>query len=148
MDELKSLGHTVEHVYKGADAKILEKVPNPMILDNVTNATITIVSEEFTSVCPVTGGPDFGKITIYYEPDMWIVESKSLKLYFESYRQEPTFHERVVAKICSDLANLLDPMWIEVDGEFRPRGGLAINPHAEYNWEDEAEDEPKAEAVN
>jgi 7-cyano-7-deazaguanine reductase len=102
--------------------------------ENIT-PSITLTTDEFTSICPVTGGPDFGSITIVYGPDSWILESKSLKLYLESYRQEPTFHERVVSKICHDIKELIQPMWIEVSGKFKPRGGISIEPSCTYDWE-------------
>lgn len=135
MDDLKSLGKTVPHVYTGADAELLERVENPMRHQDF-NSTITLTTDEFTSICPVTGGPDFGTIIINYGPDSWIVESKSLKLYFESFRMEPTFHEKVIAKICHDLKELIQPMWLEVSGKFKPRGGITIEPHISYNWEE------------
>jgi 7-cyano-7-deazaguanine reductase len=135
MSDLKALGQTVPHIYVGADANILERVENPMRHEDIT-PSITLTTDEFTSICPVTGGPDFGTIIITYGPDKWIVESKSLKLYFESFRMEPTFHEKVVAKICFDLKELIQPMWLEVNGKFRPRGGIAIEPVASYNWEE------------
>jgi 7-cyano-7-deazaguanine reductase len=140
MNDLRSLGQTVPHVYIGADATLLERVENPMVHEDIT-PTITLTTDEFTSVCPVTGGPDFGTIIITYGPDKWLVESKSLKLYFESFRMEPTFHEKVVAKICHDLKELLQPMWLEVNGKFRPRGGIAIEPVASYNWEEPGKSE-------
>ena len=136
-DNLRSLGKTVPHVYVGADATLLERVENPMRLEDITS-TITLTTDEFTSICPVTGGPDFGTIIIEYGPDSWIVESKSLKLYLESFRMEPTFHEKVVAKICHDLRELIQPMWMEISGKFKPRGGVAIEPHCSYNWEESA----------
>jgi 7-cyano-7-deazaguanine reductase len=140
MNDLRSLGQTVPHIYIGADATLLERVENPMVHEDIT-PSITLTTDEFTSVCPVTGGPDFGTIIITYGPDKWLVESKSLKLYFESFRMEPTFHEKVVAKICHDLKELLQPMWLEVNGKFRPRGGIAIEPVASYNWEEPGKSE-------
>lgn len=135
---LRSLGKQVPHVYGGGDPALLERVENPMRYENVTG-TINLTTDEFTSVCPVTGGPDFGTIIIDYGPDAWIIESKSLKFYLESFRMEPTFHEKVIAKICYDLKELLQPIWIEVNGKFKSRGGIAINPHASFNWEEASE---------
>jgi 7-cyano-7-deazaguanine reductase len=134
-EELRSLGKTVPHVYVGADATLLERVENPMRHEDITT-TINLTTDKFTSICPVTGGPDFGTIIIDYGPDSWIVESKSLKLYLESFRMEPTFHEKVVAKICHDIRELIQPMWLEVQGKFKPRGGVSISPIASYNWEE------------
>ena len=132
MIELKNLGKQTPHRLSGADAALLERVPNPMDASS-QRVSVIIETDEFTSLCPATGGPDFGTITIEYVPGNWIVESKSLKYYFESFRNEPIFHERVVSKMCTDLAALLDPDWITVGGDFKPRGGLAIRPRASWS---------------
>ena len=87
---------------------------------------------EFTSVCPITGQPDFGNITISYVPDERLVESKSLKLYMFSFRNQGDFHEDVVNRVMKDLIALLDPKYIEVWGRFLPRGGISIDPYC--NW--------------
>lgn len=87
---------------------------------------------EFTSLCPVTGQPDFATIYISYIPDKKIVESKSLKLYLFSYRNHGDFHEDCVNKIMNDLITLLQPRYIEVWGKFLPRGGLSIDPWCNY----------------
>ena len=87
---------------------------------------------EFTSVCPITGQPDFGTITIAYVPDEYLVESKSLKLYLFSFRNHGDFHEDVVNIIMKDLIKLLEPKYIEVWGKFLPRGGISIDPYC--NW--------------
>ena len=79
---------------------------------------------EFTCVCPMTGQPDFATIRIRYVPSKLCVELKSLKLYLWSFRQEGTFHEAVTNRICDDLANLLDPVYLEVVGDFAVRGGI------------------------
>ena len=83
---------------------------------------------EFTSLCPVTGQPDFGKIRIRYSPDKWLVESKSLKIYLFSFRNHGAFHENCVNMIARDLFKIMNPKWIEVSGFFNPRGGISINP--------------------
>jgi len=88
--------------------------------------TVTLASDEFTCVCPLTGQPDFATITIRYIPDRRVLESKSLKLYLWSYRDEGVFHEHVTNTICDDLVKALDPHWIEVTGAFKPRGGIAL----------------------
>jgi 7-cyano-7-deazaguanine reductase len=88
--------------------------------------TVTLTTDEFTCVCPLTGQPDFATITIRYIPDRRIVESKSLKLYLWSYRNEGVFHEHVTNTICDDLVKALDPHWIEVTGAFKARGGIAL----------------------
>ena len=85
---------------------------------------------EFTSLCPMTGQPDFATIYISYVPDERLVESKSLKLYLFSFRNHGDFHEDCVNIIMKDLIKLLDPKYIEVWGKFLPRGGLSIDPYA------------------
>ena len=88
--------------------------------------TVSLTSDEFTCVCPATGQPDFATITTKYIPDKRILESKSLKLYLWSYRNEGVFHEHVTNTICDDLVAALDPHWIEVTGAFKVRGGISI----------------------
>ena len=87
---------------------------------------------EFTSLCPITGQPDFATITISYVPDERLVESKALKLYLFSFRNHGDFHEDVVNIIMKDLIALLSPKYIEVWGKFLPRGGLSIDPYCNY----------------
>ena len=87
---------------------------------------------EFTSLCPVTGQPDFAEIRIGYIPDKRMVESKSLKLYLFSFRDHGDFHEDCVNVIMKDLIRLMDPRYIEVTGYFTPRGGIAIWPYCNY----------------
>lgn len=98
---------------------------------------------EFTSLCPMTGQPDFAAIYIAYIPDKKLVESKSLKLYLFSYRNFGEFHEDCVNRIMKDLIALLAPKYIEVWGRFLPRGGISIDPYANYGqpgtqWEEMA----------
>lgn len=87
---------------------------------------------EFTSLCPITGQPDFATIYISYVPDIYMVESKSLKLYLFSFRSHGDFHEDCINKIMKDLIKLLDPKYIEVWGKFTPRGGISIDPYCNY----------------
>lgn len=87
---------------------------------------------EFTSLCPITGQPDFATIYISYVPDIKMVESKSLKLYLFSFRNHGDFHEDVVNIIMKDLIKLLEPRYIEVWGKFLPRGGISIDPYTNY----------------
>jgi 7-cyano-7-deazaguanine reductase len=94
--------------------------------------TVTLRSEEFTCVCPATGQPDFATITIKYIPDQRILESKSLKLYLWSFRNEGVFHEHVTNTILDDMVAALDPLWIEVAGDFRVRGGISISVVASH----------------
>ncbi|HEX6387279.1 MAG TPA: preQ(1) synthase [Anaerolineae bacterium] len=97
---------------------------------------ITLRTEEFTCVCPMTSQPDFANLTIRYIPDQRIVESKSLKLYLWSYRNEGVFHEHVTNVILDDLVEALEPRWCEVVTEFAVRGGIGITVQAEYKKED------------
>ena len=87
---------------------------------------------EFTSLCPITGQPDFATIRINYLPDIKMVESKSLKLYLFSFRNHGAFHEDCINIIMKDLIKLMDPKYIEVTGIFTPRGGISIYPYANY----------------
>lgn len=87
---------------------------------------------EFTSLCPITGQPDFAEIRISYIPDVRMVESKSLKLYLFSFRNHGDFHEDCVNIIMKDLIKLMNPKYIEVTGLFTPRGGISIYPYANY----------------
>ena len=87
---------------------------------------------EFTSLCPITGQPDFATIYISYVPNIKMVESKSLKLYLFSFRNHGDFHEDVVNIIMKDLIRLMEPRYIEVWGKFLPRGGISIDPYANY----------------
>ena len=93
---------------------------------------VTFNCPEFTSLCPITGQPDFAKIVINYIPDERMVESKSLKLYLFSFRNRGDFHEDCVNIIMKDLVKLMDPKYLEVKGVFTPRGGIAIYPFANY----------------
>ena len=87
---------------------------------------------EFTSLCPITGQPDFAELRINYIPDKKMVESKSLKLYLFSFRNHGDFHEDCVNIIMKDLIQLMDPRYIEVEGIFLPRGGISIWPWCNY----------------
>ena len=87
---------------------------------------------EFTSLCPITGQPDFATIYISYIPDEIMVESKSLKLYLFSFRNHGDFHEDCMNIIMKDLIKLMDPRYIEVWGKFTPRGGISIDPYCNY----------------
>ena len=117
-----------------------EQIRNPRgILDAFDNPRperdyeIKFVFPEFTSVCPVTGQPDFATITVRYVPDRKCVEMKSLKLYFFSYRNKGIFYEGVVNTILDDLVAVLKPRYIEVVGEFAVRGGTAGTVTAEHD---------------
>lgn len=100
---------------------ILETFPNPY---PGRDYDIVHVAPEFTSVCPKTGQPDFGEITVQYVADKLCVELKSLKFYLQSYRNEGIFYEDVVNRILDDLTAVLKPRRITVTGKFTPRGGM------------------------
>ena len=87
---------------------------------------------EFTTLCPITGQPDFAELKILYLPDKRMVESKSLKIYLFSFRNHGDFHEDCVNTIMKDLIRLMNPKYIEVIGLFTPRGGISIYPYANY----------------
>jgi 7-cyano-7-deazaguanine reductase len=102
----------------------LERVKNPHAdSDYVARFTVP----EFTSLCPVTGQPDFAHLVIDYLPDGWLVESKSLKLYLGAFRNHGAFHEDCTVRIGKDLAALLVPRWLRIGGYWYPRGGIPID---------------------
>ena len=111
---------------------------DPIVLESFSNRHpendyfVKFNCPEFTSLCPITGQPDYANIVISYVPDQRLVESKSLKIYMFSFRNHGDFHEDVVNRIMKDLIALLDPKYIEVWGKFLPRGGLSIDPYC--NW--------------
>ncbi|MBP5183254.1 MAG: NADPH-dependent 7-cyano-7-deazaguanine reductase QueF [Lentisphaeria bacterium] len=94
------------------------------------NYLISFDCPEYSSLCPVTGQPDYGHILINYVADKKCIESKSLKLYLFSFRNFHTFHEEAVNRILTDLADACSPRWMEVIGDFMPRGGIAIRVKA------------------
>ena len=102
---------------------------------------ITHVNEEFTSVCPKTGLPDFGKITVEYIPDKLCLELKALKYYFLEFRNKGIFYESVVNQILDDLVAACKPRYMSVTGEFTTRGGLHSKVVAEYDEDDLIEKE-------
>lgn len=93
---------------------------------------VSFVCPEFTALCPITAQPDFGKIVVNYIPGQKMVESKSLKLYLFSFRNHGSFHEDCINVIKNDLVKLMAPKYLEVKGEFMPRGGISIVPFANY----------------
>jgi 7-cyano-7-deazaguanine reductase len=97
--------------------------------------TVTIRQPEFTSVCPMTGLPDYGTITIRYRPNEKIIELKSLKFYLLQYRNVGIFYEHVVNRILDDLVAVLAPQWMEVQGTFSARGGISTDVVAQYAFE-------------
>ncbi len=106
------------------DAKTLDRAPNP---HTDTDFVTRFAAPEFTSICPMTGQPDFAHLVIDYVPDKWIVESKSLKLYLASFRNHGAFHEDCTVRIGRDLATVLKPRWLRIGGYWYPRGGIPID---------------------
>ena len=136
-DQLNSLGSGVtSYSYDKPEAGLLESFPSPFALAELNPAgavgTLHIECPEFTCLCPMTGQPDYAKITIQYIPDKKIIESKSLKLYLWSFRNEGVFHEHVTNIMLDDLIAALQPRWCKVSAEFAARGGIGITVDAEY----------------
>ncbi len=125
---LQRLGQKVEYSDDYAP-EVLETFEN---LHGDNDYWVEFLCPEFTTLCPITGQPDFAEIRIMYLPDKRMVESKSLKLYLFSFRNHGDFHEDCVNTIMKDLIKLMDPRYIEVKGLFSPRGGIAIHPYANY----------------
>ena len=109
--------------------KILETFPNPA---SRRNYLIENTHHEFTSVCPMTGHPDFANITVRYIADKTCVELKSLKLYFHAYRNEGIFFEAATNRICDDLGNKLQPRALTIVADWKARGGFSSRITAEW----------------
>ena len=127
-EDLKSLGNATHYAIDYAP-EVLEAFDNRHP-DN--DYWVRFNCPEFTSLCPITGQPDFAEIVISYIPDRRMVESKSLKLYLFSFRNHGDFHEDCVNIIMKDLIKLMDPKYIEGTGLCTPRGGISIHPYANY----------------
>ena len=127
-DNLQALGHK----------SVIPDTYAPEVLEAFENRHperdywVQLNCPEFTSLCPITGQPDFAEIKILYIPDRLMVESKSLKLYLFSFRNHGDFHEDCVNIILNDLVKLMNPRYIEVLGLFVPRGGISIHPYVNY----------------
>lgn len=128
--DLTVLGNTVRNALT---ADQLEVFPAP---DDVTVVKFEVT--EFTSICPVTGQPDFGTLTIAYQPDGLCVESKSLKLYLWGYREQGAFCEALASQICHDIADAVVPAWIRVENVQNVRGGIITTSVAEWSQDQEA----------
>ena len=129
LEGVSLLGNQNTHYQYDYDSSVLETFINKH-QDN--DYMVTFTCPEFTSLCPKTGQPDFAEIIINYIPDKRMVESKSLKLYLFSFRNHGDFHEDCTNIIMKDLIKLMDPKYIEVKGNFLPRGGISILPFANY----------------
>jgi 7-cyano-7-deazaguanine reductase len=128
MDSFHSLGHHTEYL-QTYSPDILECFENKHAENDYW---VKLHCPEFTSLCPITGQPDFASININYLPDQRMVESKSLKIYLFSFRNHGAFHEDCVNLIMKDLIRLMEPKYIEVTGIFTPRGGISIHPWCNY----------------
>lgn len=129
MNDITLLGNQGTKYEFGYNPEILE------VFDNKHPGNDYLVKfncPEFTSLCPITGQPDFAAIYISYIPGEKMVESKSLKLYLFSFRNHGDFHEDCMNIIMKDLVKLMDPKYIEVWGKFTPRGGISIDPYCNY----------------
>ena len=122
-DSLSQLGAQTAAPTNPEEA-VLERVPNPHA-DTLYVARFT--APEFTSLCPVTGQPDFAHIVIDYVPGDWLVESKSLKMYLTAFRNHGAFHEDCTVNIGKTLVDLLQPKWLRIGGYWYPRGGIPID---------------------
>ena len=127
-DKLKQLGKQIEYTFD-YNKKLLETFENK---HSNRDYFVKFNCPEFTSLCPITGQPDFATIYISYIPNIKMVESKSLKLYLFSFRNHGGFHEDCVNTILNDLVELMEPRYIEVWGKFTPRGGISIDPYVNY----------------
>ncbi|MEQ8287068.1 preQ(1) synthase [Thalassospira sp.] len=106
------------------DEAVLERVANPQA---GTGYCVRFVAPEFTSLCPMTGQPDFAHLVIDYIPGDWLVESKSLKLFLTSFRNHGSFHEDCTIKVAKRIVETLDPTWLRIGGYWYPRGGIPID---------------------
>jgi len=120
---LRQLGKQVALPDRPSEA-LLERVQNP---HPKARYLVRFSAPEFTSLCPITGQPDFAHLVIDYVPSRWLVESKSLKLYLGSYRNHGAFHEDCTVSIAQRLVDLLDPGWLRIGGYWYPRGGMPID---------------------
>lgn len=125
MDEihLTQLGHEVRG-FASPEQAVLERVPNPHA---GALYLVRFTAPEFTSLCPVTGQPDFARLVIDYAPKAWLIESKSLKLYLNAFRNHGGFHEGVTLDIAQRLLATAEPAWLRIGGYWYPRGGIPID---------------------
>ena len=122
-EELTQLGRRVDIPISPEEAQ-LERISNP---DSNTNFVVRFTAPEFTSLCPITKQPDFAHIIIDYIPNLHLVESKSLKLYLQSFRNHDSFHEAVTIEIAKHLGKVLSPSWLRIGSYWYPRGGIPID---------------------
>jgi 7-cyano-7-deazaguanine reductase len=122
-DDLTQLGRPAR-VPAGPEEAVLERVANPR---PDAQYLVRFAMPEFTSLCPLTGQPDFAHLVIDYVPRAWIVESKSLKLFLNSFRNHGAFHEACTMEVARRLVEVLDPVWLRIGGYWFPRGGMPID---------------------
>ena len=123
MPKPPQLGRSVPVPASPRDA-VLDRVPNP---HPDSNYVARFTFPEFTAICPITGQPDFATLVIDYAPSRWLIESKSLKLYLNSFRNHGAYHEDCTVAIGKKLVALLKPKWLRIGGYFHPRGGMPID---------------------
>jgi 7-cyano-7-deazaguanine reductase len=123
MPKLRLLGRAAV-VPASPDIALLERVPNPQPR---VSYLVRFTAPEFTSLCPITGQPDFAHLVLDYVPRRWLIESKSLKLYLQSFRNHGAFHEDCTIGIATRLVELLSPKWLRIGGYWYPRGGMPID---------------------
>jgi 7-cyano-7-deazaguanine reductase len=136
-------GARTEYPYEDPRPEILESFAHGV---GETRWVVGLEAAEFTSLCPITGQPDFGRIRIQYVPGQLCVESKSLKLYLGAYRNHGSFHEACVNQIADDLVSAISPRYLRVFGDFNPRGGIAIRPMA-TRWAPQMPESDRQECV-
>ncbi len=141
-DELKALGHVTPGRFENPDKSILETFPDPHA---DTPYEIELNVEQLSSVCPVTGQPDYAVLKITYWPGELCVETKSLKLYVQAYRNQRTFMEAAVGNIMKDLRDVLQPDHLLVEAWYDARGGIAASLRFEHSPEEPDEDEDPGE---
>jgi 7-cyano-7-deazaguanine reductase len=120
---LKQLGRE-SRIPDAPDKAVLERVPNPHV---GTDYVVRFTAPEFTSICPITGQPDFAHIVVDYVPRRFLVESKALKLYLQSFRNHGAFHEACTVDIAKKLVSVLSPKYLRIGAYWFPRGGMPID---------------------
>jgi 7-cyano-7-deazaguanine reductase len=123
LESLRTLG-VATAIPESPETALLDRVPAP---NPEIRYCVRFTCPEFTSLCPVTGQPDFAHLVIDYIPQHWLVESKSLKLYLTSFRNHGAFHEKCTTDIALRLIHELDPHWLRIAGYWYPRGGIPID---------------------
>ena len=120
---LTQLGHATAPP-ASPEVAVLERVPNP---HTAVLYAVRFTAPEFTSLCPLTGQPDFAHVVIDYAPGDWLIESKSLKLYLASFRNHGAFHEDCTVAIARKVVDVAAPLWLRIGGYWYPRGGIPID---------------------